>query len=126
MFEQSGSSNELPNARLVREIIFGLLFAVTGGLLGGMGGNGVAALVGTLIGAVLGTVAGWSVDVGAVQKARHEASLDRTIGTEGGSVGVTGLERPPLVVGALSRGASGITGSVEDTEAAGPITRPPD
>lgn len=125
MAQRSEVSSELTKARWGRELIFGLLFAVAGGLLGGMAGNPLAALVGAVLGAVCGIATGWSLNAGAVQKARHQASLDRTIGTDGGSIGVAGLEHPPARIGALSREASGVTSSVADDEAAGPITRPP-
>ena len=125
MAQTWGSTSELNKSRLGRELLFGVLFAVAGALLGGMGGNVTPALVGAVLGGVLGAVAGWSLNSGAVQKARHEAALDQTIGTEGGTIGVPGLEHPPAQVGAYSGATSGIATSVEDDEAAGPITRPP-
>lgn len=122
----SATSGALAKERSTREVIFGVLFAFAGALLGGIAGSVPGAVVGLVIGAGLGAVAGWSLHSSSVQQARHEASLDRVIGTEGGDIGAPGLAHPPPRSGALSREASGISSSVEDTEAAGPILRPPD
>ena len=122
MHERSGIFGQVAQARSGRKLLFGALFGIGGALLGGMAGN----LLPAIVGAVLGVVAGWSVHAGAVDNARHEASLDRTVGTEGSSIGVPGLKHPPFRIGAPSKAASGVSSSVEGREAAGPILRPPE
>jgi hypothetical protein len=126
MQERSGTSGQVAQARSGRKLLFAVLFGLVGALLGGMAGNLLPAIVGGLLGAVLGALAGWSVQAAAVGTARHDASLDRTIGTDGGSIGVPGLEHPPFRIGAPSKAASGVSTSVEGREAAGPILRPPE
>jgi hypothetical protein len=126
MPEQFASRGEIAKTGWRREVLFGALFAVTGGLLGGMAGNLVPAIVGAVVGAVLGMAAGWSVQATTMRNAQREASLDRAIGTVGGSIGVPGLEHPPSRVGAPSKAASGASSSIEQREAEGPILRPPE
>ncbi|HKO54122.1 MAG TPA: hypothetical protein VJV79_40720 [Polyangiaceae bacterium] len=126
MHERSGTSGQVAQARSGRKLLFGVLFGISGALLGGMAGNLLPAIIGALLGAVLGALAGWSVHAASVGDAWHDASLDRTIGTDGGSIGVPGLEHPPFRIGAPSKAASGVSSPVEEREAAGPILRPPE
>jgi len=126
MLEQSENHRVLTTGRWRRELLFGALFGITGGLMGGMAGNLIAAIVGVVVGALLGATAGWSLQTTATRNAQREASLDREIGTIGGSIGVPGLEHPPTRVGAPSKAASGVSSSIEQREAAGPILRPPE
>jgi len=126
MPEQFGDRGKLAKTGWRREVLFGALFGITGGLLGGMAGNLAPAIVGVVIGTLLGVAAGWSLQATAMRNARREASLDQAIGTVGGSIGVPGLEHPPSRVAAPSKAASGVSSSIEQREAAGPILRPPE
>ncbi len=108
---------------IAHEVESGASGVIAGAALGaGAGPPGVVA--GAIVGGVVGAVAGVVLDRESSRRLEHMRELDEEIGVMGGDLGAPNLEHPPATTGAPSPESAGVSVTMEQEPAEGPMQVP--